>query len=127
MASSHADCENVAIPKLRYKDILEHVPYEMGRMYAHFLKTDYPELLEDPAFKAAVFAAADTGAPETHAFEGLFDNQRVSPTQLRYLKHLGDLRRLSGLEGKRVVEVGCGYGGQAQIALAAADAPRAST
>ncbi len=62
--------------------------------------------------------------PETPAFEGLFDGKEVSATQLRYLKHLGDLQRLGGVTGKRVLEVGCGYGGQAQIALAV-DAPAA--
>jgi len=46
----------------------------------------------------------------------------VSPTQLRYLKVLADLRKLPnlpGLDNAAVIELGVGYGGQCQLILAA--------
>ena len=109
-----------------YRDILEHLSEDQGRMYAHFVREAYADLLGEAPLAAAVAAAARVGAPPVIASYDGFDGA-VSPTQLRYLKTLGDLRALVGgaLAGLRVLEIGGGYGGQAQLALAADDAPAA--
>ena len=104
-----------------YADILEHVTEEQGAMYAHFLRSEYPGLLLDGRLSEAMRAATACGSPAVvSSYEGVAVDP-VSPTQLRYLKVLGDLRALVGgsLAGRRVLEVGGGYGGQAQLALAA--------
>ncbi|KAJ1462708.1 hypothetical protein M885DRAFT_557494 [Pelagophyceae sp. CCMP2097] len=101
-----------------YRDILEHVTELQGAMYLHYVETDYPDLLQSAPLLAAMRFAAGVGSPATFRYDA-FDFP-VSPTQLRYLKGYGDLRKLVGgsLSGLAVAEVGAGYGGQAQLALA---------
>src|SRR5438876_1073823 len=54
------------------------------------------------------------GSPRTHDFGG--DIGPMAPTTLRYIKILSDLETWFGsLGGKRVVEIGGGYGGQCAV------------
>mmetsp|Transcript_22947 Transcript_22947/g.51746 ORF Transcript_22947/g.51746 Transcript_22947/m.51746 type:complete len:360 (+) Transcript_22947:58-1137(+) len=118
-----------------YMKILEHVTEEQGKMYLHFLQEDYPDLLNDMSLAKELSRNNQIGCPPILArYPSLAKTllEEVSPTQLRYLKVLGDVRALlarSGhderdqtsenpLDGCRIAEVGVGYGGQAQCILA---------
>ena len=112
-----------------YMQILEHMTCEQGSMYYHTLIQDFPYLL-DPALITELRKNIDLGSPK---FVGEYsDIGAMSPTQLRYLKVVGDIGVLLGaprgslsavqevLSGIRIAEVGVGYGGQAHALLATA-------
>ena len=106
-----------------YQDVLEHVSYEVGRCYEHRLSVDYPALIADEGLRAAVTTSASLGSPTVFAYG---EWGTCSPTQLRYLCVRGDLEKLCGsLEKLKIVEVGGGYGGQAQVCVAGQDAAKA--
>lgn len=92
-----------------YTEILEHVSVAQGEEYLNRIRTD-PEVTQ----RLAVLIADDAlGGPRQHHFEGVGP---VSPTTLRYVKVLVDLRQLFGnLDGFKVAEVGIGYGGQCRV------------
>ena len=99
-----------------YQDVLEHVSYDVGRCYEHRLKIDHPSLFEDEGIREAVTLSSKLGSPSTYDY-GEWGN--VSPTQLRYVCVRGDMENVCGsLADKKVVEIGGGYGGQAQVCLA---------
>ena len=93
-----------------YQQILEHVDYNQGREYLDFIVKEYPDLI--PYFDA--FRENDLlGNPITYSYEeyGFF-----SPTTLRYIKTLGDLKAKFGdLSRLRIVEIGGGYGGLCKV------------
>ena len=99
-----------------YQDVLEHVSYDVGRCYEHRLKIDHPSLIEDQGIKDAVTRSAELGSPSTYDYN---EWGTVSPTQLRYVCVRGDMENVCGsLADKKIVEIGGGYGGQAQVCLA---------
>ena len=90
----------------QYQEILEHVTYDLGKAYlAETLKNGFTiaevkQLVEE-----------NIGRPPRFNYIGI---GKVSPTQLRYAKVLGEIELLFGdLDGFNVVEIGVGYGGQA--------------
>jgi len=92
-----------------YTEILEHVTKDEGSIYLQIIKKENPELLKNfDKYKTNDIV----GQPNIFNYEvGL-----MSPTTLRYVKVLGDLiNNFGDLNGKSVVEIGCGYGGQAKI------------
>lgn len=93
-----------------YRQILEHVPYEIGLQYLNTVINDYPDLL--PFFDE--FRKNDSlGNPITYSYgeHGVF-----SPTTLRYIKVAGDLKEKFGdLSKMHIVEIGGGYGGQCTV------------
>jgi hypothetical protein len=92
-----------------YRCILEHASFEVGRVCLDYIKTHRPALLDF----LPKFAENDTiGSPGVCTYpEGTF-----SPTTLRYAKVLAELETLFGTLGNfQILEVGCGYGGQAKI------------
>ncbi len=92
-----------------YREILEHVTPDQGRAYLQLIAAD----VEVAAALPGLVAADVIGHPRRARIGGL---GRVSPTTLRYVKVLTDLRRLFGpLDGLRISEIGIGYGGQARI------------
>lgn len=97
----HQDCRNM----------LEHVSYETGLEYLKQIKQHFPYLLDSIKF----FCDNDIiGNPFTHYYSEL--ELEISPSNLRYIKVLGDLINLCGsLDGKDIVEIGVGYGGQCKI------------
>lgn len=90
-----------------YRSVLEHVSAEVGQQYLDVMKGEAADLV------AAIerFKINDiVGSPIRFEYDqvGL-----ISPTTLRYLKVASDLRQLFGdLQGKKIVEIGVGYGGQ---------------
>lgn len=95
---------------LAYTAILEHVSYSQGKEYLEIILSQSPELTD--WFNK--FRENDRyGDPY------IFDygpHGEFSPTTLRYIKVLSDLRTIFGdLNNMRVIEIGGGYGGQCKI------------
>jgi putative sugar O-methyltransferase len=92
-----------------YNAILEHVTESQGADYLRLLSQD-PDLLG----RLETFRANDRhGNPRVFDYPGV---GTVSPTTLRYVKVLADLRRLFGaLDGLDLAEIGVGYGGQCRV------------
>lgn len=92
-----------------YRAILEHAGTEVGRSCLDYIAKNRPALLD----QLPKFAENDAvGTPYVSIYpEGTF-----SPTTLRYVKVLAELQMLFGsLNDFKIIEVGCGYGGQAKI------------
>lgn len=94
-----------------YVQTLEHVTEEQGAQYLSIIRRDSPDLLGE--FLPVLHANDRLGSPVLYEFPGI---GRMSPVTLRYGKVLSDLERLFGdLTGKRVIEIGVGYGGQCRL------------
>ncbi|MFZ4673777.1 MAG: putative sugar O-methyltransferase [Chlamydiia bacterium] len=93
-----------------YTDILEHVDFHTGKEYLAIACRQSPEL-EPYFFKTKINDVI--GSPNVF----LYDNYGYfSPTTLRYLKVASDLSTFFGsLEGKNIIEIGGGYGGQCLV------------
>lgn len=92
-----------------YKQILEHVTYDLGLEYLNIIKQKYPGLLS----KLESFKMNDMlGNPTMYTYDiGTF-----SPSTLRYIKVAGDLMSLlPNMNSMKIVEIGAGYGGQCKI------------
>lgn len=94
-----------------YTQILEHTSVKFGSDYIEIIKRDNPELLDKKNIDK--FKTNDIyGSPNIHDYDEL----SIAPSTLRYIKVLSDLIKLFGnLDGKRIVEIGGGYGGQCKI------------
>jgi hypothetical protein len=90
-----------------YRAILEHVTREQGFMYLNLIKNKevmslIPKLQE-----------INLGNPFKFYYRGI---GMISPTYLRYLKVVDDLKNIFGnLDNFCISEVGAGYGGQAVV------------
>lgn len=83
-----------------YNEILEHVTFEEGAEYYKHTTQKVRDLLPSVTFDSI-------GGPVKHNYYfGTY-----SSTTLRYAKILSDLSQID-LNGKEIVEIGCGYGGQ---------------
>ena len=99
----------------KYTPILEHVDYDLGWKYFNIICSDYGnDLLKKIMDLIPVFKRNDLyGNPLKYNYPIFGD---ISPTTLRYIKTLMDIiSRGVDLNGKDVVEIGGGYGGQALI------------
>jgi len=94
-----------------YRNVLEHVTYDQGIEYLTVIQKKYPDLLSN----WDEFSKNDlVGAPMVYFYPEL--NGYASPTTLRYMKIAGELKELFGdLNGKRIIEIGGGYGGQCKV------------
>ncbi|PJD97811.1 MAG: hypothetical protein CK425_01385 [Parachlamydia sp.] len=94
-----------------YRNVLEHVTYDQGLEYLAVIKKKYPDLLS----YWDTFSQNDLiGTPMVYFYPDL--GGYASPTTLRYVKIAGELKELFGsLHGKRIIELGGGYGGQCKI------------
>jgi len=92
-----------------YSVVLEHVSEEQGREYLKAIKEEDEELLKN----ISKFQENDLlGSPITFHY----DVGSFSPTTLRYVKVLADLKNIFGdLSGLDICEIGGGYGGQCKI------------
>lgn len=90
----------------------EYTTFDEGKQFLDVIYRDSPDLLNPLLMKK--FHSNDLiGNPQTFFYSriGLF-----SPSTLRYIKMVSDLRRHFGnLDGKKIVEIGSGYGGQCKI------------
>ena len=93
-----------------YNAILEHVSEDQGRQYKQHIDTYFPEYHG----KLKQFKENDAhGSPVVFEYKGI---GRFSPTTLRYIKVLSDLRHLFGsLDNFNIIEIGVGYGGQCKV------------
>lgn len=93
-----------------YQGVVENVSRSQGKKLIRIIQDKYPELLEN----WSKFATSDlVGSPFLTYYPELGP---LSPTTLRYIKILGELQFLFGdLTGKKIIEVGAGYGGQCKI------------
>jgi hypothetical protein len=90
----------------QYRDVLEHLDYEQGLKYLHFIENN-SFILEN----LRLVNEFDIGKPFRYYFKGI---GYLSPTHIRYAKVLQDLENLFGeLDNKVISEIGIGYGGQA--------------
>ena len=93
-----------------YNLVVEHLSYESGYEYLRYIQTVYPDLGSSQAFKN-MLSKDDLGAPRKYFYRSI--GMDASPTTLRYLKVVGDIRALFGPKLGRIAEIGGGYGGQA--------------
>ena len=93
-----------------FNAILEHVSEDQGRQYKQHLDTYFPEYL----CKLKQFKENDVhGSPVLFEYKGI---GKISPTTLRYIKVLSDLKHLFGsLDNFNIIEIGVGYGGQCKV------------
>jgi putative sugar O-methyltransferase len=92
-----------------YRAVLEHVSEEQGREYLKVIEEEDEEL---PKYVSKFQENDLQGSPITFDY----DIGRFSPTTLRYVKVLADLRNIFGdLSGLDICEIGAGYGGQCKI------------
>jgi putative sugar O-methyltransferase len=94
----------------QYREILEHTSFNQGMSYLDVIKRDNPYLLDN----IDKFKENDSlGCPNKYQYDTLGE---ISPSTLRYIKILSDLKKLFGnLNGLDIVEIGGGYGGQCKI------------
>lgn len=93
-----------------YNSILEHVNEQEGKQYLEYITKHFPEFEQH----LEKFKTNDTyGGTVQYSYENI---GMISPTTLRYIKVLADLKKLFGsLDDFKIAEIGCGYGGQCQI------------
>jgi len=95
----------------KYTGILEHVTKKQGEQYLNIIRGKY-KLKDDEIFQI-LNPLMKVGNPKLLKLRGL--SKRISTTGLRYLKIALDIKELTGKNIGNVVEIGCGYGGQAII------------
>jgi hypothetical protein len=109
----HASNDYLAFNEFRrdpvYNQILEHVSREQGGDYLRFISGDAEILAAMKEFKRN----DDYGNPRMYEYP---DVGMVSPSTLRYVKVLSDIRSLfETADNLRICEIGVGYGGQCRI------------
>jgi len=91
-------------------EALDHVSLEQGHQYLSEIQKMATWSRE---FSKALTQLDAVGNPRKYRFAGY---GTISPTLLRYLKVYLDLKRLFGpMDGKRISEIGIGFGGQAGL------------
>ena len=92
-----------------YRTVLEHLTGLQGLEYLKVVKEEDADLVN---YYSAFQENDLLGSP--HTFD--YDVGRLSPTTLRYVKVLADLKSAFGdLGGLDICEIGAGYGGQCKI------------
>jgi hypothetical protein len=110
VASDDAFCQFKRHPL--YALFQEFTTFEEGKELVEAIYREAPDLL-NPILMKKFHTNDEVGDPPTFFYKrmGLF-----SPTTLRYIKVVGDLRAHFGnLDGMKVVEIGSGYGGQCKM------------
>lgn len=94
---------------IRLNRIFEHASIEQGKAYLDLILNQTPELLTN------TFTNDLQGNPVTYRY---MEHWAVSPSTLQYIGVLSNLiTRFGSMDGKRIVEVGGGYGGQCRTVL----------
>ena len=111
-ASKYDSVFNTFRSNPKYQNILEHVSKEQGNQYLNLIKRDNPDIL---SLKDKFITNDVIGNPPRYTFDEL---GYISPTTIRYIKVLSDLiKEYGNLDNMDIVEIGCGYGGQAKIIM----------
>jgi putative sugar O-methyltransferase len=94
----------------KYNKILEHVTKEQGELYLNYLHKNFPDSIK----RINDYKENDLyGGSKLFQYNGIGE---ISPSTLRYIKVLSDLKQLFGdLSNKNIIEIGVGYGGQCFI------------
>ena len=95
----------------KYTSILEHVSRKEGEQYLNIIREEY-KMKDDEIFQI-LKPLMKVGNPKLLRVKGL--SNKISTTGLRYLKIALDIKKITGSKIGNVVEIGCGYGGQAII------------
>ena len=95
----------------KYTNILEHVSRKEGEQYLNIIREEY-KMKDDEIFQI-LKPLMEVGNPKLLRIKGL--SNKISTTGLRYLKIALDIKKITGRKIGNVVEIGCGYGGQAII------------
>lgn len=94
-----------------YTRMLEHAAKKEGQACFEIIHNKYKLSINE--INEAIEPLQTAGNPKLQYISGL--GRRVSCTALRYLKIALDIKKLKGENLGHVVEIGCGYGGQAII------------
>ncbi|WP_196811522.1 putative sugar O-methyltransferase [Butyrivibrio sp. VCD2006] len=98
-----------------YNLILDHLSFEQGQQYLDELKkkSGFDKISE----RISEYVKNDTvGSPRKYVYNIGGREVSISPTTLRYIKVLYDLKELFDMDSiKSVAEIGVGYGGQFRI------------
>lgn len=95
-----------------YNFVLEHADENVGIGYINYIKNTKFDLSKLDKFKEN----DEQGSPVKFTYEKPFG--LVSPTTLRYIKVLSEIEKIFGdLSGKKIIEIGVGYGGQSKIIM----------
>jgi len=90
-----------------YRQILEHVDFELGKDYLSKIQSIEPSFLPN---NYDSIKNDKIGKPRRYRFK---DCGSISPTTLRYVSVMLELEKLFDLKGPiKVAEIGIGYGGQ---------------
>jgi len=109
-AATNEDSFNSFKRHADYNSILEHVNEQEGGQYLEYINQHFPEYKE---YLDKFKENDNVGGPVMFNYGEV---GMISPTTLRYIKVLADLKKLFGsLDDFRIVEIGCGYGGQCKI------------
>ena len=98
---------NIFKKKPAYNAILEHVTQEQGRLYLDNIESNLYEFKNfiDRFKKNDLYGGSNLVNYDEYGY--------ISPSTLRYVKVLSDLKSIFGdLNGKKIIEIGVGYGGQ---------------
>jgi putative sugar O-methyltransferase len=95
-----------------YNFVLEHADQSIGIGYIDYINKTKIDLSYLDKFKEN----DEQGSPIKFMYEEPFG--LISPTTLRYIKVLSEIEMLFGsLDGKKIVEIGVGYGGQSKMIM----------
>ena len=110
LASKHDSIFNKFKRNSKYRRVLEHVTESQGKAYLDIINKEGKDLLK---FINKFKENDEYGSPITSDYDKI---GKISPTTLRYIKILSDLRKFFGdLNNMDIVEIGAGYGGQCKI------------
>jgi putative sugar O-methyltransferase len=98
-----------------YNSILEHVTEEQGKEYVNYIENFLKETFTQISFyniNDYLLLNDKYGNPKKYSYT-IFDNKILcSPSSLRYIYHsLIILKYIKYTNSKKILEVGCGYGG----------------
>lgn len=92
------------------ENVMQHVSFDLGEQYLEYINENYSHLL---SLMNRFHTNDEIGRPKTYFYPFI---GKFSPTNLRYIKIAGDIQYFFGdLKGKKIVEIGSGYGGQCKI------------
>lgn len=92
-----------------FRLIVENSPLKSGQEYSALIRQKFPWLL---SYMDKFMLSDKIGDPQLYKIDGV----DISPSTLRYIKTLGDLRHFFGpLNDMRITEIGGGYGGLCKI------------